>query len=409
MKTHKQQSCLWIALLLLAYHTAINAETLIYPIVDSAQIDCYSNTDLIECPLPGEPFYGQDAQYMGHEPNYVDNGNGTVTDLVTGLMWQQTYTGNMTFEQAVRGAETFTLADFNDWRLPTIKELYSLILFNGIDPGENAQVSDVQPFIDTNFFDFEYGDTSSGERIIDAQYWSSTEYVWTTMNGNPTTFGVNFADGRIKGYPSVKAKDGKTTKFVRYVRGNPDYGTNQFVNNGDGTISDLATGLMWMQNDSNIALNWEEALPYAEDANAAGYDDWRLPNIKELQSILDYTRSPDTTNSAAIDPNFQASTIINEAGQEDWPFYWSSTTHVSASPRPYSAAAYMSFGRAMGYMGNRWMDVHGAGAQRSDPKQGDPDNFPFGRGPQGDNIRIYNHVRCVRTIDAHVFFSRKKR
>jgi hypothetical protein len=227
------------------------------------------------------------------------------------------------------------------------------------------------------------------------------------MNGNPTTFGVNFADGRIKGYPSVKAKGGKTTKFVRYVRGNPDYGTNQFVDNGDGTISDLATGLMWMQNDSNIALNWEEALAYAEDANAAGYDDWRLPNIKELQSILDYTRSPDTTNSAAMDPNFQASTIINEAGQEDWPFYWSSTTHVSASPRPYSAAAYMSFGRAMGYMGNRWMDVHGAGAQRSDPKQGDPDNFPFGRGPQGDNIRIYSHVRCVRTIDAHVFFTKK--
>jgi len=56
----------------------------------------------------------------------------------------------------------------------------------------------------------------------------------------------------------------------------------------------------------------------------------------------------------------------------------------------------------MGYMGNRWMDVHGAGAQRSDPKQRDPANFPFGRGPQGDSIRIYNHVRCVRTIAATV-------
>ncbi len=42
------------------------------------------------------------------------------------------------------------------------------------------------------------------------------------------------------------------------------------------------------------------------------------------------------------------------------------------------------------------MDVHGAGAQRSDPKVGDPDNWPEGRGPQGDVIRIYNHVRCVR-------------
>lgn len=42
------------------------------------------------------------------------------------------------------------------------------------------------------------------------------------------------------------------------------------------------------------------------------------------------------------------------------------------------------------------MDVHGAGAQRSDPKTGSADRFPYGRGPQGDMIRIENQVRCVR-------------
>ena len=42
------------------------------------------------------------------------------------------------------------------------------------------------------------------------------------------------------------------------------------------------------------------------------------------------------------------------------------------------------------------LDVHGAGAQRSDPKAGDPAAFPHGRGPQGDVIRINNFVRCVR-------------
>ena len=45
-----------------------------------------------------------------------------------------------------------------------------------------------------------------------------------------------------------------------------------------------------------------------------------------------------------------------------------------------------AFGEALGYMGNpgmgQWMDVHGAGAQRSDPKDGDPADFPQGRGPQ---------------------------
>ena len=43
------------------------------------------------------------------------------------------------------------------------------------------------------------------------------------------------------------------------------------------------------------------------------------------------------------------------------------------------------------------LDVHGAGAQRSDPKAGNPDDYPYGRGPQGDVVRINNYVRCVRS------------
>ena len=53
----------------------------------------------------------------------------------------------------------------------------------------------------------------------------------------------------------------------------------------------------------------------------------------------------------------------------------------------------------MGYMGGTWSDVHGAGSQRSDPKEGDPEDWPTGRGPQGDAVRIYNFVRLVRDVD----------
>jgi hypothetical protein len=69
----------------------------------------------------------------------------------------------------------------------------------------------------------------------------------------------------------------------------------------------------------------------------------------------------------------------------------------------YIKAIYIAFGEALGFMemppnsGNYFlMDVHGAGAQRSDPKQGNPENYPHGFGPQGDVIRIYNFVRLVR-------------
>jgi len=181
-----------------------------------------------------------------------------------------------------------------------------------------------------------------------------------------------------------------------YVRGNETYGINDLVDNGDGTITDNATGLMWMQNDNGEGLNWEEALNYAENLDYAGYSDWRLPNIKELQSIVDYAHSPETSGSAAIDPLFNISEISNEAGETDYPYFWSSTTHATwVEGQEGAGAAYISFGRAMGYM-NSWVDVHGAGAQRSDPKTGDPADYPNGHGPQGDAIRINNYVRLVR-------------
>ncbi len=369
----------------------------VYQVVDTGQRQCYDDTTGIECRGEEAAFFGQDAQYAGAQPRYVDNGDGTVTDLNTGLMWQQDPGAKMTYAEAVARAETFDLAGYDDWRLPTIKELYSLILFSGTDVSgcNSANECEAVPFVDMDYFEFEYGNTSAAERLIDAQFWSSNEYIGLTMGGDATVFGVNFADGRIKGYPRDIGPGGSPmTEFVRYVRGDSGYGINDFVDNGDGTITDQATGLTWMQADSGSGLNWEDALAYCENLEHAGYDDWRLPDAKELQGIVDYTRSPATTNSAAIDPIFSTTSIIDEGGETDYPCYWTSTTHASfANGRN---AAYIAFGESLGYMGGQWMDVHGAGAQRSDPKSGDPADWPTGRGPQGDAIRIYNYARCVR-------------
>jgi len=412
-----------ILMIILAQLNSVYAQNnLTSPIVDTDQEIFYDTINEIAEPAQGEAFYGQDAHYTGNVPEYQDNGDGTVTDLVTGLMWQKSpdmdgdgdikYDDKMSYEEAMAAADTFSLAGYTDWRLPSIKEMYSLILFSGKDPSgyNGTSTEELVPFIDTNYFDFAYGDLSAGERLIDAQMASSTLYVGLTMGGDETMFGVNFADGRIKGYPTGPMPGQTVDKqyYVMYVRGNSDYGVNDFQDNGDGTITDNATGLMWTQNDDGEGMIWEDALSYAENFEFAGYDDWRLPNAKELQSILDYTRAPSVTNSPAVDPLFNCTVITDEGGGDNYPFYWTGTTHASwQEDAPGGFGAYVCFGEALGFMeippnsGNyQLMDVHGAGAQRSDPKTGNPDDWPYGHGPQGDVIRIFNFVRLVRDADS---------
>lgn len=398
---------------------------LTYKIVDTDQDACFDNQNEITPPSAGQAFYGQDAQISGNQMSYTNNGDSTITDNVTGLMWTKspdwngdgdiTVDDKMTFDEAMAYPATLNaqhFAGYDDWRLPSMKELYSLMNFNGTDP--SGPVGDpLVPYIDTDYFDFGYGDTLGGERLIDAQFWSTNVYQGTVFGNQKATFGLNLADGRIKGYPS--GNDGPVLKlnYVYFVRGNTEYGMNNFYDNGDGTITDSATGLMWTQDDfgdgsttgPRSGMIWEDALALAQQKNSEnylGHNDWRLPNAKEMQSILDYSRSPDSTNSAAIDPIFNATQITNEAGQVDYPWYWTSTTHIKNNGLGDNAA-YICFGRALGYMMNTWLDVHGAGCQRSDRKNGDfsgytyvADGYYFGLAPQGDAVRQYNYVRLVR-------------
>jgi len=393
----------------------VTAQEVVSRVVDTGQDRCFDVVVEIPCPDPGSSYFGQDAQHAGAAPAYRSNGDGTVTDLNTGLTWTRTpdldgdgvvdAADKLTYDQALTHAASVSVGGYDDWRVPTIKELYCLMDFRGRDvsgPGEVAE-SALRPFLDEEVFGFGYGDPSVGERLIDAQFATTTVYTSTTMDGNVTMFGVNFADGRIKGYPAGATPMDPRGKgyYVFFVRGEEGYGENDMVDNGDGTITDQATGLMWSQRDSGSGLNWPEALEWVQERNAEaylGHADWRLPNAKELQGIVDYTRSPDATGSAAIDPAFHVTGIVNEAGEPDFPAFWTSTTHANLSSASGGYAAYVCFGRAMGYMNGRWMDVHGAGAQRSDPKMGDPAEWPTGHGPQGDAIRIYNFVRLVRDV-----------
>lgn len=403
----KKMKLLFIAILITLFACNKNTNTITevepnlkytYPIVDTKVIDFYTDLDITSTLTEGDAFYGQDANYYGNTPSYTNNEDGTITDNVTGLMWEKDMGEKITYEEAFAKADESSLGGHSDWRVPSIKELYSLILFTGRVQGEQA----IDMFINTDYFIQPLGDVTIGEREIDAQTWSSTEYVGLTMNGDETVFGVNFVDGRIKGYPKYKKNTGNAnTMYFRMVRGNTDYGENDFVDNGDGTVSDNASGLMWQKADDGIGRDWEVSLAYAENLELASYSDWRLPNAKELQSIVDYSRSPQTTNSPAINPIFETTEINDPDGNAgQYSFFWSSTTHLDGA-NPYASAVYVAFGDGQGKMNGTLMDVHGAGCQRSDPKSGDISSYPQFFGPQGDVRYVYNFVRCVRNIETN--------
>ena len=88
-----------------------------------------------------------------------------------------------------------------------------------------------------------------------------------------------------------------------------------FVDNGDGTVTDHNTNLMWQQGE-NGGMNWESALTCCEDLYLADFNDWRLPNVKELESITD-----ESLYSPAIDAGY----FPDVQG----PQYWTSTTSVN--------------------------------------------------------------------------------
>ena len=142
---------------------------------------------------------------------FRSNGDDTITDLNTQLMWTKKYYGKIGFEEGPQYAKTVTAGNYNDWRVPTIKELYTLMDFSGTTgtgdsqsdkysgtENDNTVPDDAVPYTNTDYFEFAYG--LEGERYIDSQWITTAKYVSTTMNGDETMFGVNFADGRIKGY-----------------------------------------------------------------------------------------------------------------------------------------------------------------------------------------------------------------
>ncbi|MBI5140874.1 MAG: DUF1566 domain-containing protein [Nitrospirae bacterium] len=257
---------------------------------DSGQTLCYDGAGaVITCPAPGAAL-AQDASYPRNPLSYTDNGDGTVSDNNTGLMWQKNSAGQKSWDAAVSYCNGLTLGGNSNWRLPSKKDLVGIIDYGGASTKVN-----------TNYF--------SG---ADTSYWSLTQraqsssYAWY----------VSFTDGSASTL-------GKTNYLgVRCVSGGQTaYG--DFIDNGNGTATDRATGLIWqkasgVQGATGTTLNWGSAISYCEGLTLGSTTrQWRLPNAKELESI---------TKDTAYNPAANA-TYVSAASQA----YWTSTTARSTA------------------------------------------------------------------------------
>jgi hypothetical protein len=366
-----------------------------YVIEQTGQAKCYDIDGVEITPVEGDYCYGQDASYSaGASQSFSDNGDGTITDNVTGLIWQQVpVDDSKTWQEAKDYCTDLELGNYTDWRMPTAKELYNI-----------SDFSVGWPYLDTTYFDFPdesaadvspgisggpqgaaftiEDDTETNDSSIskqNGQFWVDNYYIYgDEVESLDLAFGVNHASGHIKAYPA--STDGMG-KFVRAVCGTVV--DNAFVNNGNGTITDSSTSLMWMSTDADTAMEWADALQYAEDCTYGGYSDWRLPNVKELHSIVDY----DGTYPAIDADYFTCSTFEENVNY----YFWTSTSaYMNGNDPEYTSAWYVAFGKAVGNDGE---DSHGAGAIRFSPKYADSNAEQEG----GDNM--INSVRLVRTAN----------
>jgi len=243
--------------------------------------------------------FGEDADFTGRTPAYRDNRDGTVTDLVTGLTWQKVDGGEMTWEKAKIYAGTLRLAGQGDWRLPNSMELLSLM-----NHGLHG------PAMDTEIF------PRSG-----ARYW------WTdrTRQGDPGKVWLVNTGGGLGAHAKTESVSagGDRPVHVRCVRGSSSLGAGpDLKDNGDGTITDRRTGLVWQRLGATGKLTWEEALRCCVELALADRRDWRLPNIKELRSLSDDGRA-DPSLDRVFFPGAQAAP------------YWSATTQVNRPERAW--------------------------------------------------------------------------
>jgi hypothetical protein len=189
----------------------------------------------------------------------------TVTDTITGLVWQRDTSSN-TWAEAKAYCAGLTLGGFSDWRLPAVMELLTVVDFTRILPA-----------IDPTAF----------PNAPTGVFWTSSPYAF--LSGDAWLVDFNYGD-----WDNISVGNGDA---VRCVRGSRCYPTSRFVVLAGGLVQDSLTGLVWQQDGSGtgcsgsgtLTCTWAEAQAYCAGLTLGGLSGWRLPTVKELSSLVDFT------------------------------------------------------------------------------------------------------------------------
>lgn len=257
------------------------------------QTECFGDTISMTCPAEGQDYYGQDAQYSAkhrtrsftcHDSSgstipcsMVALPGETVEDSLTGLVWQReipsSYSGCAagtlcTLPEAKTYCENLVLGPFSDYRLPTLHELIGLASY-----AKNAPT---------------YDSVSILTRESDATYWSSSANV-----GEPSV-GLAFSskDGTTVTQGSPEASP-QTLRCVRSATSflPPSYPRFEPATvNSESYYTDRITGLIW-KDGTTVVSSWMGAFALCENASFAGRTDWRVPNLHELMSLVDFSQA----------------------------------------------------------------------------------------------------------------------
>ncbi|WP_168432850.1 Lcl C-terminal domain-containing protein [Pontiella sulfatireligans] len=293
---------------------------------------------------------GDDGEYQSGvvwpDPRFADNGN-TVIDNLTGLQWIKDphgLSGNaegMVWSSALNFCNDLVYDGHDDWRLPNIREMESLVHSGKGEWGCFAYVwllSDATPFSGTIWFDY-WSSTTSARCSNSA--WILSMYLGSAYSGDPKTYSCYVwpvrggSDGEA--VPAPLPKTGQTYCCLTGDDGDLEKGQDwpepRFEDNLDGTIADNLTGLEWIKaphdlNGNSAGMAWEDAIDLCNDVEFAGHSDWRLPSRRELMSLADAGRY-----SPALPSGHPFTGILNDE-------YWSSTSVASYTSTAWRVSMY---------------------------------------------------------------------